>query len=425
MRIAMIALGSQGDVQPYIALGKGLKAAGHAVRLLTHENYAELVSAHGLEFCLMPGDVQELIESQEMRDLLARGNFLEITARTAKEAQQAAVHWAQAGLVACQDMDLLVAGVGGLNLAIALAEKFAIPLVQAYVFPFTPTTAFPGVLFPRLIARFGGWVNWLSHQLVRQILWQGARTGDTLARKQILNLPAPPLFGSYQSTCLDRYPILYGFSPCVIPKPADWHNTQVTGYWFLDAAPHWTPPAALLEFLENGSPPVYVGFGSMGSRDPKETAELVLSAIERSQQRAILLAGWGGLRTENLPNHIYLVDSIPHAWLFPRVAAVVHHGGAGTTAAGLRAGVPTIVIPFFGDQRFWGQRVASLGVGTEPIPRKQLTAQRLAQAIQTAVTDPTIRQRASNLGGKIQAEDGIANAVTTIQNISELSRAVS
>lgn len=155
MRIAIIALGSQGDVQPYIALGKGLKAAGHAVHLLTHENYAGLVSAHGLEFCLMPGNVQELIESQEMRDLLMRGNFLEITARTAKESQQASVRWAQAGLVACQGVDLLVAGVGGLNLAIALAEKLDIPLVQAYVFPFTPTTAFPGVLFPQSIARFG------------------------------------------------------------------------------------------------------------------------------------------------------------------------------------------------------------------------------------------------------------------------------
>ncbi|MBW4473912.1 MAG: glycosyltransferase [Stenomitos rutilans HA7619-LM2] len=417
MRIAIIALGTQGDVQPYIALGKGLHAAGHAVRLLTHENYAGLVNSHNLEFCSMQGNVQELIETQEMRDLLARGNFLEITARMAKETQQAAIRWAQAGLVACQGMDLLIVGVGGLNLGVALAEKLDIPLLQAYVFPFTPTKAFPGVLFPQLIARFGGSVNWLSHQLVRQLLWQGSRTGDTLARKQILNLPAAPLLGPYHSPYLRRYPVLYGFSPSVIPKPSDWQNTQVTGYWFLDAAPNWTPPDALIEFLENGSPPVYIGFGSMGSQAPEKTADLILRAIEQSQQRAILLSGWGGLRPENLPNRVYLVDSIPHAWLFPRVAAVVHHGGAGTTAAGLRAGVPAIVTPFFGDQGFWGQRIAALGVGTKPIPRRQLTVERLTQAIQTAVTDQSMRQRAAKFGAKIQAEDGIANAVAVIERM--------
>jgi sterol 3beta-glucosyltransferase len=416
MRIAIIALGSQGDVQPYVALGKGLKAAGHGVHLLTHENYAGLVGSHHLEFCPMQGNVQELIETEEMRDLLSKGNFLKITARTAKEAQRAAIQWAQTGLVACEGMDLLIAGVGGLNLGIALSEKLDVPLLQAYVFPFSPTKVFPGVLFPRGIARLGGTANWLSHQLVRQLLWQGVRTGDTLARKQILNLPAAPLFGSYQSPSLHRYPIFYGFSPSVIPAPSDWENTQVTGYWFLDAASNWTPPETLMKFLDNGSPPVYIGFGSMGNRNPEETAELVLTAIERSQQRAILLSGWGGLRQENLPDHVYIVDSIPHAWLFPRVAAVVHHGGAGTTAAGLRAGVPTIIVPFFGDQGFWGQRVAELGVGTAPIPRQQLTPERLEQAIQKAVTDQTIRQRACDLGRKIQAEDGITNAVVAIDN---------
>jgi sterol 3beta-glucosyltransferase len=420
MQIAIIALGSRGDVQPYIALGKGLKAAGHAVRLLTHENYAGLVGSHHLAFCPMQGNVQELLETEEMRALLARGNFLEITARTAKEAKQAATQWAQAGLSACEGIDLLIAGVGGLYLGIALAEKLDIPLVPAYVFPFTPTKAFPGVLFPQSVARFGGTVNWLSHQLVRQILWQGSRGGDTLARKQILNLPAAPFFGPYRSPCLSRYPILYGFSPAVIPKPSDWQNVQVTGYWFLDTASDWIPPETLVRFLESGSPPVYIGFGSMSSRDPEETAELVLSAIERSQQRAILLSGWGGLRLKNLPESVYLVDSIPHAWLFPRVAAVVHHGGAGTTAAGLRAGVPTIVIPFFGDQAFWGQRVAELGVGTEPIPRRKLTTEGLARAIQKAVTDQTIRQRAFDLGSQIQSEDGVTNAVATIQHISTM-----
>jgi UDP:flavonoid glycosyltransferase YjiC (YdhE family) len=298
-----------------------------------------------------------------------------------------------------------------------LAEKLELPLLQAFVFPFTPTKTFPGVLFPQSLNRFGGTVNWLSHQLLRQLIWQGSRAGDTAARKQVLNLPVSSFFGPRKSPHLHRYPTLYGFSPSVISKPSDWQNTYVTGYWFLDAAPDWTPPSGLVDFLQAGPPPVYIGFGSMGNRNPEETADLVLQALAKTGQRAILLTGWSGMRKENLPDNAYLIDSVPHAWLFPRVAAVVHHGGAGTTAAGLRAGVPTVIVPFFGDQGFWGQRVAALGVGTEPIPRKQLTAERLAQAIQTAVSDRAMRQRAAALGAKIRAEDGIASAVAVIQEI--------
>jgi sterol 3beta-glucosyltransferase len=419
MRIAIIAMGSRGDIQPYVALGKGLKAVGHRVRLITHENFEELVSAHGLEFCPVKGNVQAFMEDPENRKLLESGNFLAINARAAKASQRAAVDWAEGGLVACQNMELLVAGVGGLFLSLALAEKLKLPLLQAYIFPFTPTKAFPAILFPQSIAKLGGVVNRLSHHLFRQIMWQAARTSDGLARLQVLDLPIAPFWGSYNSAHFQRYPILYGLSPSVITKPSDWQNTHITGYWFLDEAPDWTPPAALLEFLQKGSPPVFIGFGSMVSRNPEETAELVLQAIALTGQRAILQSGWSGLSKRDLPDPVFMVDSIPHSWLFPRVAAVVHHGGAGTTAAGLRAGIPTIVIPFFGDQPFWGRRVAELGVGTAPIPRKQLTAQRLAEAIHQTVSNRAMRQRAADLGAKIQAEDGVANAVAIVQKLEK------
>ncbi|MBD2000878.1 glycosyltransferase family 1 protein [Leptolyngbya sp. FACHB-541] len=417
MRIAIIALGSQGDVQPYIALGKGLKAAGYEVRLLTHENFEGLVTSHGLEFCPMQGNVQELIKTPEMRELTEKGNFITMTLRTAKETEQVSIGWARTALEACQGMDLLIAGVGGLYLSLAIAEKFNIPLLQAFVFPFTPTKTFPGVLFPQLIARLGGTANWLSHQALRQIIWQGSRAGDTAARQQVLNLPPSSFLGPHPSPHLHRLPTLYGFSPSVIAKPSDWQNTFITGYWFLDAASDWTPPPDLENFLQAGSPPVYIGFGSMGSRNPEETAELVLQALEQTGQRAILLAGWSGMQKEKMPDQAFLSGPVPHAWLFPRVAAVIHHGGAGTTAAGLRAGVPTIIVPFFGDQGFWGQRVADLGVGTAPIPRKQLTVERLAEVIQTVVGDRTMRQRAADLEAKIRTEHGVANAVAIIQKL--------
>lgn len=421
MRIAIIAMGSRGDVQPYVALGKGLKAAGHVVRLLTHENFEVLVSSYGLEFYAARGNVQEFMENPEMLALLEKGNFLALNAHTSKASKGRAIDWAKDSIAASQHMELLIVGVGGLFLSLALAEKFKLPLLQAYVFPFTPTTVFPAVLFPQSISKLGGYVNRLSHDLFRQIMWQGSRRGDGLARKEVLDLPTAPFWGAYNSKHFQGYPILYGISPSVISKPFDWRNTHITGYWFLDEAPDWTPPAALLDFLQNGSPPVYIGFGSMRSRNPEETADIVLQAIALTGQRAILQSGWGGLSKSDLPNTVLMVDSIPHSWLFPRMAALVHHGGAGTTAAGLRAGVPSILIPFFGDQPFWGQRVAELGVGPNPIPRKQLTAQRLAEAISTAITDGSMRQRAACLGAKIQAEDGIGNAVAIVNEMEKRS----
>jgi sterol 3beta-glucosyltransferase len=419
MRIIIIALGSQGDVQPYIALGKGLKEAGHIVRLLTHENFEELVSSHGLEFCPAKGNVQDVIQSQEMREVLEKGNFFAIQSQMAKQGPRLAIDWAKDGLAACQGMNLIIAGMGGVALGTALADKLKISLLQAYVVPFTPTKAFPSVLLPKSLARLGSTFNRLSHHLTRQFVWQPIRSGDKLARQQVLGLPPAPFWGPYNAALLQDC-ILYGFSPSVIPKPVDWDsNIHVTGYWFLDSGSDWTPPSDLVEFLAGNTPPIYIGFGSMSNRNPEETANLCLQALAQTKQRAIMLSGWGGLQKSNLPDTVFMIDSVPHSWLFPRVGAVVHHGGAGTTAAGLRAGVPSIIIPFFGDQLFWGQRIAELGVGPEPIPRKKLTVERLTQAIQEVVTDESMRQRASNLGAKIQAEDGIAEAVAVVQNIVE------
>jgi UDP:flavonoid glycosyltransferase YjiC (YdhE family) len=415
MRIAIIAPGSRGDVQPYVALGRGMLEAGHAVRLVTHGNFERLVRSHGLSLWPIPGDVRDIAQSREMRALLEGGNFLAIMSQMAREAQRGAVALAEAGLAACRGVDVVLAGIGGLFVALSVAEKLGLPLVQAYYIPFTPTQAYPSFLLPRLAAWLGDALNRPSHHLARQIMWQGFRSADRRARQEVLGLPAAPFWGPYGAERLRRGPVLYGFSPAVIPRAPDWDDSiHVTGYWFLDTAPHWSPPADLVAFLEAGPPPVYVGFGSMGHRRPEETANLVLQALARAEQRAVLLSGWGGLRSGNLPDSVFMVDAIPFLWLFPRVAAVVHHGGAGTTAAGLRAGVPSVVVPFFGDQFYWGQRVAALGVGPEPVPRRGLTVGRLAQAMQRAVTDATMHQRAADLGSRIAAEDGVARAVAVV-----------
>jgi sterol 3beta-glucosyltransferase len=422
MRIAIIAPGSRGDVQPYLALGKGLRQAGHVVRLVTHQDFEGFVNSHGVEFWPVEGNVQDIAQSKGMRTLLEKGNFLAIMSQMAKEARRGALALAKGSLAACRGIDLVIAGIGGVFTGIALAEKLRLPLLQAYYIPFTPTQAYPSFLFPKPPPWFGGALNRWSYQLARQIMWQGFRSADRLARRDVLDLPPAPFWGPFRAACLQHRPILYGYSPSVIPKPPDWdNNTHVTGYWFLDPADDWTPPTALMEFLQAGPPPIYVGFGSMSSRKPEQTADLIVQALAQAQQRAIIVSGWGGLRQADGPDTVFLVDSIPFSWLFPRVAAVVHHGGAGTTSAGLRAGVPSIVIPFFGDQPFWGQRIAELGVGPAPIPRRRLTVERLTQAIQKAVTDQTMRQRAAHLGSRIQAEDGIARAVAVVQQMESRS----
>jgi sterol 3beta-glucosyltransferase len=417
MRIAIIATGGRGDVQPYIALGQGLQKAGHTVRLVTMQDFEALVRSYGLEFWSVRGNAQESLESTEARELMEKGNLLTMLRLMKKESMRTSVEWMEDGLAACQGMDLLITGSLGLNIGLALAEHLNIPLIRAHLFPFTPTRTFPSVLIPQTSTNLGGSFNLLSWQLVLQMLWLGVGPIFNQARKKVLGLPPSSLVETYHSDS-SKGPMFYGFSPSVIPRPADWKDgVHVTGYWFLDPAEDWTPPPALVDFLQAGPPPVYIGFGSMSSRKPEETAELVIKAITKTGQRALLFSGWSGLHKEDLPDSVLMIDSIPHAWLFPRAAAVVHHGGAGTTAAGLRAGVPSIVVPFNFDQPFWGQRVHKLGVGPRPIPRSRLTVDRLAQAIQEVVTNTSMRQRAAELGSKIRAEDGIANAVDLIQKI--------
>lgn len=420
MRIVIIAPGSRGDVQPYIALGKGLQNAGHYIRLVSHSNFEALVTSYGLEFWSFGNDVKDAVENSEMRELTENGNFLLLMAKMAKEAEREALHFAEGGLLAAQGMDVVLAGIGGLFIGTAIAEKLNIPLVQAYVFPFTPTKDFSSVLTPKL----PNFLNRLSHHLARQLMWQGFRSADTIARKEVLNIPSAPFLGSYDSKSTHNMPVLYGFSPSVIPAPSDWNdNTHITGYWFVDETDDWQPPTALLDFLQSGSSPVYIGFGSMSTRNPEQTADLVIQALALANQRAVLLSGWSGLQKNNIPESIFMIDSIPHSWLFPRVSAVIHHGGASTVAAGLRAGVPSIVIPFFGDQPFWGQRIAELGVGTKPIPRKKLTAEKLANAIREVIANQEMRQRAEKIGKQIQAENGIKSAVKIFNNLEQQNAA--
>jgi sterol 3beta-glucosyltransferase len=226
----------------------------------------------------------------------------------------------------------------------------------------------------------------------------------------------------YRRLDISHLPIVYGFSPNLLPRPGDWGEwLQVSGHWFMDDQLEWQPPEELLRFLEVGKPPVYVGFGSMVDEQIKRATQIVLGALQRAGQRGILLGGWGGLGRGELPDTILRLATVSHHWLFPHVSAVVHHGGAGTTATGLLHGKPTVVVPFFADQPFWGERVHQLGCGPHPIPFTRLSIENLANAINRAVNDTTLRQNAEVLGDKLKNENGVGKAVQLIQAYLERS----
>ncbi len=414
MQITIIAGGSRGDVQPYVALGTGLKEAGHTVRVLSSDDFHELVTDNGLDFFTTGGSSQAV--ARDLQELSEQGKTLKILSEMRRASEKQAVHAAEKGLVACEGSDLILGGLSGLFSGQALSEKLGVPLLLAHVVPFTPTSVFPSALTPLPQTPLTQWMNKPSHLLAQQIMWQSFRSADNKARAEVLHLPPASFWGPFSSLRRQKQAVLYGYSSHVLPHPRDWDASQhVTGYWFLEPPQGWEPPADLLHFLQSGPAPIYIGFGSMGSSKPEETADIVLQALARTDQRGVLYAGWGGLKREQLGEHVFMTDSIPHTWLFPRMAAVIHHGGVGTTAAGLAAGIPSIVTPFFADQPFWGQRVYDLGVGPKPIARRRLTVDNLTEAIRQTVSDVEMRKRAASLGERIRAENGIAQAVMVIE----------
>lgn len=408
MKTLISTFGTHGDVQPFLALGQGLRAHGHTVAVCTSASYRPTIEALGLQYAAMSDTMLNLTKA-----LLDGSEKALAVMRRMGPAMRAMVEeeWQAARAFA---PDLLVYHPKMLG-SYHIAEKLGIPLVMAIPLPFyTPTRAFPNPFFAGL--RLGGWANQASFRLMS--VTGGMYSGMTNRfRKETLGLAPLRRFADQLVTRAGApIPILYPYSPHLLPVPADFPpHVHVTGSWFLEAATPWEPPAALTAFLQAGPPPVYVGFGSTGGRGAEQRARIVLDALAQAGQRGVLARGWGGLATGALPNTAYALDEAPHDWLFPRMAAVVHHGGSGTTAAGLRAGKPTVICPSFGDQPFWGRLVAERGLGPEPIPQLKLSASRLAEAIRTAATDPAMGQRAAALGEQIRAEDGVGNAVAILE----------
>ncbi|MDQ5824547.1 MAG: glycosyltransferase [Chloroflexota bacterium] len=418
-KITIVALGSRGDVQPFVALGVGLHAAGHSVRIAAADDYRPVVEAYGLEFTSLAGSIRELMDWGLVYDILdAPGNPLRFGKRMLDAVQPLVSRLVADCRKACAGADLVVASTLGVYIAYDVAEAMGIPLYAAHMHPYGTTRAYPQVFFPTLPRRvpLRGLYNRITHWLTEAGFWTFLASSLNAARREVLALPALSRVAMLRRANETTNPMLLAYSPLVAPRPRDWAaHARVTGYWFLDRTSDWQPPQHLVDFLASGPPPVYVSFGSnLAGRDPDRVTWLLVTALSQAGVRGVLSSTWGDLGNVDLPKSVLKVGAVPHDWLFPRMAAVVHHGGAGTTAAALRAGVPSVVVPFFGDQRFWARRLYALGAAPAPIPRPELTVERLAQVIRTAVRNPAIKQKATRLGKHLDKENGVQRAITAL-----------
>jgi sterol 3beta-glucosyltransferase len=410
VNISILTYGSRGDVQPFIALAAGLQAAGHAVRLAAPQRFADLAALHGVAFASLAGDPEEI-----SLGLNNAGRNPILTVRAISDYV-----FSIAGAVlqtvqsACEDADLIIHSFLFTTGGHSLARARSIPDVSVQTFPvFAPTRAFPNVAAANLPP---GALSYFSHWLATQVFWHGGNLGYSQLRRNAAEIFDLKLHWPFKDPGPGMTPLLFAYSPRVVPRPDDWRasHVHITGYLFLDAAAIYHPPPELIRFLDAGKPPVCVTFGSMVNRRAEDIARTVRAALQRMQQRGIILTGWSGQESVEPADDLFYIDSAPHNWLLPRCSIVIHHGGAGTTGAGLRAGIPNIIIPHAADQPFWGKRVAAIGAGPQPISVEKLSEETLAAALHLANSD-SLRSLSAAIGRQIRSEDGVAAAVRVIE----------
>ncbi|KAI0461466.1 Sterol 3-beta-glucosyltransferase [Komagataella kurtzmanii] len=424
-KFVLLTIGSRGDVQPYISLAKGLLAENHKVKIVTHEEFKPWVESYGIEFATIAGNPAELMSLMVTHKSLSVG-FL-------KEAKEKFTGWIgellQSSWDACQDADVLIESPSAMA-GIHIAEKLQIPYFRAFTMPWTRTRAYPHAFVVPEQKR-GGSYNYLTHIIFENVFWKGISGEVNKWREQVLMLPKTNLERLEQN----KVPFLYNVSPTVFPPSMDFpHWVKVVGYWFLDEgeADSYDPPKPLLEFMEkaktDGKKLVYIGFGSIVVSDPKQLTEAVIDAVLSADVRCILNKGWSdrlgkqaGVEVE-LPEEIYNSGNVPHDWLFGKIDSSVHHGGSGTTGATLRAGIPTIIKPFFGDQFFYANRVEDIGVG---IGLRKLNSKSLSKAIKEVTTNTRIIEKAKEIGKQIQSENGVSAAIRCLYQEMEYAKKLS
>jgi sterol 3beta-glucosyltransferase len=417
MKIAILALGTRGDIQPFIALGRGLKKAGFDVLLVSSKNEEDFVRSFGLDFIALNVDIQQIMASGDVDGMTKSDNpfkFITSHLKGSKTLKKKMIEVQGETWDACQSADAIIYHPG-MPIGYFAAKQLNIPSIMASPFPVSATKDYPSILF-YTAPNFGKTYNLLTHFIFDKVFWAMTKSAIKEFWNNQIKTKIDFSTSPFKQQELSGMPVIYGYSQHLFKRPATWaDNIYVTGSWIVEDEPDWKPPLDLVNFIAGGTAPVYLGFGSIKDISKfRETFEVLLKALEISGERGIIALGWNSIDwTEPLPENVYLLDKAPHSWLFPQMSAVVHHGGAGTTAAGLNAGKPTIIIPHSADQPAWGKRVYELGVGAKPIPKAKLTASKLADAIKEAL-NPEIVKNAEEIGKKMRKENGVEAATQII-----------
>ena len=411
MRISMVAIGSTGDVRPYVLLGKELKKRGHEVTIVCFDMTEKMVTEAGLNFAPLAGSVKDIFMAV-MTPGTNGFTFLPKFKNALLDDLPQFLHTLEEG---CKDAEAIICTFFG-SVVYSIAEKHNIPCIQTHYFLMDYNDMFPITTAPGL--KMGKAWNKVSYKmgyaLINTLEWHylsDLRSEEGMKSKKISMSPDYYINGH-------KIPVLYAISPLLVPRAPEWdEHIHMTGFWTDPEPCEYEPEPSIVRFLEEGEKPVYIGFGSMVSSDMGQTLDIVLKAVAASGVRAIIGRGWGGGALDaalSNPN-VYVADYIPHDWLFSRVSAVVHHGGAGTTAAGVLACKPTLVVPFGGDQPFWGQRIYDLGIGPKPIKRENLTVEKLADALIKLTHTPRFNVAVSEIGERMKYENGTLLAADIVE----------
>ena len=410
-RIVIQAFGTRGDVAPFTGLGQHLRCSlGVDVAIAAQQPYVDMITAAGLQFRPLPNHIEQDTRESGYGQELIDGARMKPSKAVLAAMRDDLAGVGEAMAATSDDADLLILGgpIGSL-LGYHVAEALGVPCVGAMLQPASSTRDFAPP--PVTVKNFG--------RLGNKLTWRAGAFGEKVYTPLIndlrahLGLPARSR-RRYQAERDARWPVLYGFSRHVVPRPKDWRpGLEVTGYWWPANETHWQPPSQLVEFIQTGPPPVFIGFGSTATARGEELSETIAHALRATGHRGVIQSGWARLR--GMGDDVLTIGDVPHAWLFARMAAVVHHGGAGTSAAALRAGAPSVPVVGIMDQPFWANRLHQLGAATAPLRRADLTADNLAAAITAATTNATYRAQAQHYSQLISDEDGVTHAAEIIE----------
>ncbi len=417
-RVAIATIGTSGDVRPYLALAKALQQDGHDVVVGTNSDFEDLVTSYGIEFHSLGTRIQDWLQESRFDNAISQMKLHHFP-QLLREGQALVERAARNAWTMAQGADAIVVNINT-SFGIDIAEALDIPVVMTAMQPLNPTREFPICAYE--VPDLGPTFNKLSYiaMNLQQAYYDMPRDR---VRRQLMGLGPRKRGGLFRDSNGNNLPTLYNFSAIVSPRPRDWPQTAVvTGFWFLEDNTDWAPSAELRQFLDAGPPPVYIGFGSMPFGAERNT-HILRSALEQWGGRAIVSRGWGGINPADLPQTVFAVSEAPHDKLFPLTAGVVHHGGAGTTAAGLRAGRPTFTVPQAYDQRYWGRRVRALGCGPAPVRLRTLTPEILADALHQLSSNKAMAANAKAIGKALSEEKGLETAVHFIEATIDAAKA--